>query len=59
MDESAKDLIDKLLRVDPNERIGCGPAGSDNDIKAIKTHPFFKSIDFKNLHNMTPPIPMH
>ncbi|RLV92497.1 Serine/threonine-protein kinase RIM15 [Spathaspora sp. JA1] len=36
----AKDLILKLLTLDPNERLGCHGAGE------IKSHPFFKDINW-------------
>ena len=42
MDETAKDLIIKLLNIDPNLRIGNGANGSEE----IKKHDFFKNIDW-------------
>jgi len=43
-DAEAKDLIEKLLVVDPSRRLGCrsGPNGAEE----IKSHPWFKSIDW-------------
>jgi len=38
----AKDLVDKLLMINPNERLGCGPSGYAD----IKTHPFFFNSGF-------------
>ena len=38
----AKDLIQKLLVIDPQQRLGSGADGSEN----IKNHPFFKGIDW-------------
>lgn len=32
MDPDAKDIIDKLLRKEPSERLGCGEPGSNIDI---------------------------
>eukprot|EP01080_Neovahlkampfia_damariscottae_P004609 gene4609-7991_t len=49
--DDAKDLIDKLLQVDPSKRIGAGPDG----YKELKAHPFFNKIDWKNLINNNPP----
>jgi 3-phosphoinositide dependent protein kinase-1 len=49
--EIAKDLINQLLVLDPEKRIGCREAGYHE----IKSHPFFKEIDFDNLHKLTPP----
>ena len=42
MDETAKDLIIKLLNIDPNLRLGSGHNGCDD----IKNHEFFKNIDW-------------
>ena len=53
--EEAKDLINKILVKDPTKRLGAGEAGSEYDIKHLKNHPFFKGIDWENLHNMVPP----
>ena len=41
----AYDLVAKLLRFDPEQRIGCREAGTDE----IKQHPFFSSIDWEML----------
>ena len=40
--ENAKDLIQKLLVVNPNDRLGSGTDGSEN----IKKHPFFEEVDW-------------
>jgi len=40
-----QDLLKKLLKKDPSERIGCGPKGPAE----LKAHPFFKSIDWQAL----------
>lgn len=44
----AKDLITKLLRVDPSQRLGAGnfDNGTDNDMDTLKAHPFFEGINF-------------
>ena len=55
-DDPIFDLIKKLLQLDPLQRLGSGPDGSENGIEALKRHPFFKGIDFKNLHKRSPPI---
>ncbi|KAF9451291.1 kinase-like protein [Macrolepiota fuliginosa MF-IS2] len=54
-DNEAKDLIQKLLVREPTERLGVGSPGSENDIKALKSHPFFKSINWDKL--WTDPVP--
>ncbi|XP_043724496.1 3-phosphoinositide-dependent protein kinase 2-like isoform X1 [Telopea speciosissima] len=47
----AKDLIDRLMDINPSKRPG---AGSDG-YAALKMHPFFRGIDWENLRNQTPP----
>ena len=44
MTKEAKDLIQKLLIIDPNKRLGQGPNGSEN----IKKHPFFKGVNWRD-----------
>ncbi|KAI8357358.1 kinase-like domain-containing protein [Choanephora cucurbitarum] len=48
---NTKNLIRKLLHKDENQRLGSRAGAAD-----IKQHPFFKSINFALLRNMTPPI---
>jgi 3-phosphoinositide dependent protein kinase-1 len=45
-DEQAKDLVDRLLNLDPTKR---------PSIAAIKAHPFFSTIDWNGLWQATPP----
>ncbi|GFQ00346.1 3-phosphoinositide-dependent protein kinase 2 [Phtheirospermum japonicum] len=47
----ARDLIDKLLDIDPSRRPGAGPDG----YASLKGHPFFKGVDWTNLRTGTPP----
>ncbi|KAK4431075.1 3-phosphoinositide-dependent protein kinase [Sesamum alatum] len=47
----ARDLIDQLLDMDPSRRPGAGRGG----YAALKSHPFFKGIDWTNLRKGTPP----
>ncbi|KAL6123948.1 hypothetical protein ACLB2K_076464 [Fragaria x ananassa] len=49
--DEAKDLIDRLLDLDPSRRPGAGRDG----YAALKMHPFFKGVDWKNLRAQTPP----
>jgi len=42
--KEAKDLIQKLLIVDPTKRLGQGPSGSEE----IKQHPFFKGVNWND-----------
>ena len=45
--EEAKDLIGKLVELDPKKRIGAGPDGFEN----LKNHKYFESIDWDELEN--------
>ncbi|KAI5003534.1 hypothetical protein ZWY2020_030694 [Hordeum vulgare] len=51
--DEARDLIDKLLDVDPTKRPGAGPDG----YASLKKHPFFRGIDWKNIRKMRAPKP--
>lgn len=42
----AKSLIDSMLVINPKDRLGA--PGSTNGMEALKSHPFFKGIDFTN-----------
>lgn len=49
--EEARDLIDRLLSIDPSKRPGAGPEG----YAELKSHPFFDGVDWSNLRNQAPP----
>ena len=49
IDANAKDLIGKLLRKEPEERLGA------NDIEDLKSHPFFAEINWESLRGIHPP----
>lgn len=54
--EEAKDLVSRLLQKDPNSRLGAGDPGSENDFKALKSHPFFDGLDFTKIFLMQAPF---
>ena len=54
-DELAKDLVQKLLVKSPTERLGAGEPGNPNDIKGLKSHPFFTSIEWVTLWTTSAP----
>lgn len=37
---------------DPNKRLGAGP----NGYTALKAHPFFKGIDWRNIRSLSAPV---
>ncbi|KAI5123864.1 hypothetical protein M0805_005681 [Coniferiporia weirii] len=48
-DEAAKDLVQKLLVIDPTQRLGAGEPGTPNDMDTLRRHPFFEGIDWSTL----------
>jgi len=48
--ETAKDLINKLLVVDPEQRLGA------HGYQELKAHPFFNGINWESLHLQIPSI---
>eukprot|EP00730_Choanoeca_flexa_P016555 TRINITY_DN7850_c0_g1_i1.p1 TRINITY_DN7850_c0_g1~~TRINITY_DN7850_c0_g1_i1.p1 ORF type:complete len:529 (+),score=85.81 TRINITY_DN7850_c0_g1_i1:72-1658(+) len=50
--EAAKDLVEKLLQRDPDQRLGSDAQGG---FGPLKQHPFFKGVDWQTLSDQTPP----
>lgn len=48
----AKDLVQKLMVLDPNERLG---ARDSKRYTSIRSHPFYNGLDFDTLHSTYPP----
>lgn len=51
--EDARELISRLLVLEPTARIGASP--ERGGIEEIKTHPFFAPIEWNRLWELTPP----
>jgi serine/threonine protein kinase len=53
-DPDARDLIEKLLVIDVDKRLGCGKEGAEE----IKRHPFFHGINWDLLYQrgILPPL---
>ncbi|KAL1756385.1 kinase-like domain-containing protein [Schizophyllum commune] len=56
-DAEGKDLVQKLLVLDPTARLGAGTPGTQNDAAALKAHPFFSAIKWDTL--WSDPAPPH
>lgn len=52
----AKDLIKRLLKVVPSERLGAGTDDSHNSLQDLKDHPFFKGKNFQKRNRRVPSI---
>lgn len=52
----AKDLVERLLKIKPQDRLGAGGPDSPNNIKILMQHPYFESIDFANLLSTKVPL---
>lgn len=50
--EVPKDLVQKLLVLDPTKRIGCEECGG---FESLKSHDFYEGIDWENLPKTKPP----
>lgn len=50
--EVPKDLVQKLLVLDPTKRLGCDECGG---FPSLKSHKFYEEIKWENLSNSTPP----
>ena len=50
IDPDCMSLVDALLQLDPEKRLGCPK--TDHDFEALFNHPFWKDIDFSS-ENLT------
>lgn len=54
--EIVQDIIKRLLVESPEKRLGAGVKGGDYDLAALKSHEFFRGINFSNLNQQIPPV---
>nr|VWO98149.1 Acetolactate synthase small subunit [Ganoderma boninense] len=54
-DEQAQDLVRRLLVREPDQRLGAGSTGSPYDMRALRSHSFFASINWSTLWSDPPP----
>ncbi|XP_034111441.1 3-phosphoinositide-dependent protein kinase 1 isoform X3 [Drosophila albomicans] len=52
-DQDAEDLVRRLLKIDPRERLGA--QDEFGYYESIRAHPFFAGIDWQTLRQQTPP----
>ncbi|XP_075163541.1 phosphoinositide-dependent kinase 1 isoform X2 [Haematobia irritans] len=52
-DKDAEDLVKKLLKLNPAERLGAQDI--NGHYESIRSHPFFKDVDFDAVRQTTPP----
>lgn len=57
LDSDARDLIDKLLQMIPENRLGMKSLLESNNLSELKLHPYFSDIDFEALASRTLHIP--
>jgi 3-phosphoinositide dependent protein kinase-1 len=55
IDPKCKDLINKLLHLEPMKRLGAGRPGSGNSYEDLMLHPFFEGVNWLTIG--TDPIP--
>jgi serine/threonine protein kinase len=54
--EIVQDLIKRMLVEAPEKRLGAGEKGGEYDLAALKSHEFFRGVNFSNLSELTPPV---
>lgn len=55
-DSELKDLVTKMLKLNPEFRLGSGSSSDGLDMASLKNHPFFSGIDFARIHQTTSPL---
>eukprot|EP00088_Acartia_fossae_P037728 TRINITY_DN3896_c0_g1_i11.p1 TRINITY_DN3896_c0_g1~~TRINITY_DN3896_c0_g1_i11.p1 ORF type:complete len:536 (-),score=99.67 TRINITY_DN3896_c0_g1_i11:809-2416(-) len=56
-DDQARELVQKLIVIDPASRLGSTDIQQFSQYSSIKSHPFFRSLDFASLSTTLPPLP--
>ncbi|KAG5676682.1 hypothetical protein PVAND_006498 [Polypedilum vanderplanki] len=54
-DSEVKDLVQKLLKIDPEERLGAKDP-KESIYKSIRDHEFFSTINFDTIYSQTSPL---
>lgn len=45
-----------MLKLNPFERLGCGPSDQKLDFESLKAHRFFNGINFNTIHKQESPL---
>lgn len=53
-DPIAADLVEKLIKLEPSQRLGAQDNGDVYD--SIRNHPFFEDVDWSSVRQQTPPL---
>ncbi|KAF8064131.1 kinase-like domain-containing protein [Lyophyllum atratum] len=48
-DDDARDLVSRLLVIEPEKRLGAGGEGEVNSTRALKAHPFFATVNWNTV----------
>jgi serine/threonine protein kinase len=54
--EIVQDLLKRMLVDSPEKRLGAGEKGGEYDLAALKSHEFFRGVNFSNLNQQVPPV---
>lgn len=57
LDSETLDLLNKLFNLDPSKRLGCNPDDASLNIEGLKSHPFFKGMNFRRLDDIPAELP--
>ena len=52
----AKDIVERLLKLKPGQRLGAGRPGTPNDYHMLMKHPYFAQVDFEHLNRVKVPL---
>lgn len=54
--DEAKDLVERLLKLNPMERLGAEKLGCPNDINLLMRHPYFAGVNWESLEDSVVPL---
>jgi serine/threonine protein kinase len=54
--DETKDLVERLLKINPMDRLGADQPGGPNDLNLLMKHPYFKDICWPSLEDSVVPL---